>query len=230
MKDYANFERKLIETDLLEDKVRVCLEGIFNNVFFRGAKTISDLDLQTLRLRFPELYETVKDNDIRKGLVISGLFKVAYKYPEPSQWTDEEIEIEIDLNEPYSCGYTWCFLTFIRQEDFRNLEELYVGRDAVKVFFKSIYFIAEELDAILNFPILAEPWRTKSGFESKSVILREVMYSKFREIAEKIPEEAKNFSIPESVINTMVYALWHWYHGVGKRVKRRLKKLIGFNE
>jgi hypothetical protein len=226
MKDYAYFERKLIEAGQWEDKVRVCLEGIFNNVFLRGAKIISDIDLETLRLRFPELYETVKDNDVRKGLVISELFKVAYKHPPLRRCEDEEVEIEIDSNSPHGCGYTWCLLTSIRQDDFRNSEELYGGVDAVKIFFKSVYFIAEELDAILNYPVLADPWRTKSGLESKSAKLREVMYSKFREIA----EEAKVLSRPESIINTMVYALYYWYRSVGKRVKRKLEKLIGFNK
>jgi hypothetical protein len=220
MKDYAYFERKLIEAGRWEDRVGVCLDGIFNNVFFRGLKTISDLDLGTLRLRFPELYETVKDNDVRRGLVVSGFFKVAYKHP-PSRIEDEEIEIELD--ELPSSGYAWCFLTSIRQSDFSNLEELYGGADAVRVFFKSVYLIAEELDAVLNSPILADPWRAKNGLESESSRLRDIMYSKFREIAEEIPEEARNFSRPESVINAMVYTLYHWYRDTGKRVRRRLE-------
>jgi len=225
VKDYAHFKGRLAEASRWEDKIKICLEGIFNNVFLRGAKIISDLDLETLRLRFPELYETVKDKEVRKALVVSELFKVAYKRP---TWgsLDDEVEVEFD----HRCNYMSGMLTCICQKDFGDSEELYGGRDAVKVFFKSIHLIAEELDVVLSSPILADPWRAKSGLESKRDLLREVMCSKFEEIAERIPEEAKRFGVSKKFVDVIPYELWHWYRGVGKRVKRRIEELLRLNE
>lgn len=220
-KDYATFEREFSEAARWEDKVRVCLEGIFNNVFFRGAKFISDLNMETLKIRIPELYETVEDDNIRRALVISEMFKVAYK---AAILHAEGIELELDIN-----SYGWVFLTSIRQRDFNYSNELYGGKDAVKVFFKSVFFIAEELYDTLASPILADVWRVKSGLESKRDRLREIMYSKMREIDRGIPEEVKNYTRPEGVINVMVYFLWDWYCGVGKKVRRRIEKLLEIN-
>jgi hypothetical protein len=227
--DYACFERRLSGIGRWGDKVQLCLEGVFNNVFYRGAKLISDLNIGTLEERFPEVYETVRDNDVRRALVVSELFRVKPEYAAAKRLLEKlgvkELEIEIDDANPSWGSHGFSFLTSIRQSDFSNLEGLYGGGDAVKVFFKSIFLIAEELDSILYWPILADVWRVKSGLESRRDELRAIMYSKFKEIAEGIPEEAET-SRPERVIDGMVYFLWYWYRGVGKKVKRRLETLL----
>jgi len=224
--DYGTFERKLSEASKWEDRVRICLEGIFNNVFFRGAKIISDFNIGTLRERFPELYETVRDNNVRRALVVSELFKASLESAILRKLGVEEIEIELDLQNPFTGAHGLAFMTLIRQHDFTQLNGLYGGEDAVKVFFKSIFTIAEMLYSVLSYPILADVWRAKSGLEAKRDMLRETLYSKTRELAEEIPEEAKGFTKPEKAVNEMVYFLWHWYAFIGRKVKRKIERLL----
>jgi len=222
-KDYVAFKRRLSEASEWENKIRICLEGIFNNIFFRGAKIISDLNIETLKVRFPELYETVRDNNVRKALVVSEMFVATFESTILRKMEVEELEVEMD---PHMSPHGWAFMTSIRQDDFTQLDDLYGGEDAVKVFFKSVFIIAEDLSDLLNSPILTDVWRVKSGLESKRNKLREIMYSKLREIVEKLPEEAKRFTKPEKVVDEMVYFLWHWYNRTGKKAKKKIERLL----
>jgi len=222
-KDYAAFKRGLSEASEWENKIRICLDGIFNNVFFRGAKIISDLNIETLKVRFPELYETVRDNNVRKALVISEMFVATLESTILRKMGVEELEVEMD---PRMSPHGWAFMTSIGQDDFTQLDDLYRGEDAVKVFFKSVFIIAKDLNELLDSPILTDVWRVKSGLESKRNKLREIMYSKLREIVEKLPEEAKRFTKPEKVVDEMVYFLWHWYNRTGKKAKKKIERLL----
>ena len=223
--DYDVFEKQL-SNSAWEDKIRICIRGIFNNVFFRGAKFISDLNMETLRERFPEVYETVKDNNVRRALIISEMFKATIETTILRKLGVEELEIEIDGTHPSTGFHGWNFLTLIRQRDFTQAENLYGGKDAVKIFFKSIFFISKELYSVLNSPVLRDVWRARSGLEFKRDKLREIIFSELQDIAQNIPNEAKCFTDLKKAVNTLVYFLYYWYVSVGKKVKRKLERLL----
>jgi len=61
MKCLADFERELAQASTPEEKFKVVFEGLIRNVFTTGLRKIDQLNLATLEIRNPEIYETVKD-------------------------------------------------------------------------------------------------------------------------------------------------------------------------
>lgn len=223
MEGFMHFEAALANANSWEERVRICLDGILNNIFYRGALLISRLDLETLRIRYPELYETIKDETVRNALIASELFKAKFGSEVLHRLGVEAPEIEMDEQQ----YHIWDFLGVVRQEEFSQTEGLYRGKDAVRVFLKSVLTLSEELYNTLC-PILADPWRVGSGLEGKRDVLRRIMYEEFKRVVEGLPAEAKVVaSSPEKAVDGMVYFLCHYYANVGERVKRRLKRIMG---
>jgi len=147
MKCLADFERELTEAPTLEEKFNAMFEGLILNVFTLGQKEINQLNLATLEIRNPKIYETVKDKNVRQTLVKIGMFEVnIFKNPDKNA---------VELGGPMVHEYDGLFealytIGAYRFSDFfetaygtvvsaKDLSEFYGGPDAVKVFLKGLY-------------------------------------------------------------------------------------------
>lgn len=153
----ADFERELNEAPTLEGKFKVIFEGLILNVFTCGLKEIGQLNLATLEIRNPEVYETVKDKEVREALVRIGIFDVdVFKNPNKNA-----VELGFGPGTLYEMGspdsplfealYTigaykfkdYFETQFGRIISVRDLTNFYGGPDAVKVFLKALYVLCK---------------------------------------------------------------------------------------
>lgn len=79
---------------------------------------------------------------------------------------------------------------------------------------------------MLDWSVLADPWRAKSDLEEKRDKLRAVTYEGIENIVQNLPSECACFYNPERMADIIAYAFWHYYHFIGKRVERRLEKML----
>lgn len=221
MRSFSLFEEALQRADTWERRIETCLDGILNNLFYRGAWLISKLNLATLEVRYPELYETVRNIKVRKALILSGMFKAKpFSSVLVERFGEEALEVEIDEEAAGSVQATRDFFLMLGLEEETNINELYGGGDAVKVFLKSAFILSGEIRGVLT-PVLMDPWRAKEGLEDKAEKLRQVMIN-FLENDVKSPP--KYFWRPERNAGRISYYLYYWQ---GASFKKRLEKLLG---
>jgi hypothetical protein len=150
--NYKAFEEKLKSTSW-EDRVRLAIKGVRDNIITMHLKKLRDLNLPTLEIRFPEVYEAVKDENARKALVLTGLFIVS-NWKGPKECLELEWPQFPDLTSVL-CDCSWG----VGKEDERPL---YTGTDAVRILVRSLLILYDEIRSILWYPIQADPWRTKN--------------------------------------------------------------------
>lgn len=134
---YEKFEKRLKSAGS-EEKIKVALEGLLNNVFTRNLNEIHHSDLSTLEMQNPEAYETIRDKKIREALIKSKLFALA-RWKSPN--AEEDIEIEFDSLFGHRLLYT---LNEVARDHYEpELNEAYGGEGAVKTFLRSLYIITK---------------------------------------------------------------------------------------
>ena len=74
----VSFKRELEGYSDWWDSFKVALDGLTNNVFAKSLREINETNLPTLKLRNPDVYETIKNRKIREALIVSGRFQAAH--------------------------------------------------------------------------------------------------------------------------------------------------------
>ena len=215
MKDYKYFEKKLNDAKDDKELIKICLDGIFNNLFYRHSVLLNSLNIETLKIRYPELYETIADENVKKALVVSEMFKVKDQYSIMKKVIEKkgvEPELEIEL-EDYTHNPAFPMIGTPYEIIVEDKDKIYSGKDAVKVFMKSIYILGQYLNKILWEPVLADPWRTAEGFEKERDDLKNMLLS--------IVNDKKG-------CEEFVYSLYHHYKNVllRSRVKKKIEKFL----
>lgn len=141
-RDLESFERELESCSDCRDAFRVALDGLTNNVFAGSLREISETNLPTLKLRNPDVYETIKNRKIREALIVSGLFQVA-RHRGPKAVEDLEIcwDGRPDINR--------LLLDVVRltkgpdsaKPPAEGLPEPYSGGEAAKVFIQALHAV-----------------------------------------------------------------------------------------
>jgi len=153
MKSLSDFECELAQASTLEEEFKVVFEGLILNTFTIGLGKINQLNLPTLEIRYPEIYETVKDKSIREVLIKIGMFDVdVFKNPDK-----EAVELGRPMVDKYGAliDALNTIGTYRFQEHFKtafgwidsveNLDRFYGGRGAVKVFLKALWALCMRL-------------------------------------------------------------------------------------
>ncbi|MEM2178919.1 MAG: hypothetical protein QW272_08890 [Candidatus Methanomethylicaceae archaeon] len=121
-----------------EEILRIALEDLLNNVFTRNLKEIHTYNLATLKVVSPEAYETISDRKIREALIKSKLFMIGvWKTP------FAERDIEIMFNDQFSRDRLLYTLDLTAKFYYKSKSEPHQGKEAVKVFLKSLYIITK---------------------------------------------------------------------------------------
>ena len=122
----------------------IVFHALVYNYFTEGLHGIVKLNLPTLRIRYPEVYETIKDKEIRKELVIAELFDVSrFK-----GLKEDDLELDYPNNSIGFGEYSYVLeaLNYIGSYKYGDKEEeMYGGKDAPKVFFQALYTLCEIL-------------------------------------------------------------------------------------
>lgn len=149
---YDFFLKTLQNAKDSDAKIKVSVGGLYNNVFFQNVWDVHELNLPTLMIRCPEVYETVKDRSVREALVLTGIFEVSrFKSPRgedleielseddfvrfyniitcPQRWSFEERE----LNRYYPSDVSPPYTKRIPKEKGYYMD-MYRGKDAARVF------------------------------------------------------------------------------------------------
>lgn len=138
MRGLADFERELNEASTLEEKFEAIFKALILNTFTSGLNLIDQLNLATLEIRYPEVYEAVKDKGVREVLVRIGIFDVdMFKNSDRSA-------IELGFRSG-TLGYPYLpffqALHMIWEHKYKDLADLYGGPDAVKVLLKALHVL-----------------------------------------------------------------------------------------
>jgi len=132
-------------------RVKVSVMGLANNIFFRNIQFVHDLNLPTLRIREPDVYETVKPLNTRKALVLTGFFQASR-----FKGREEDLEIEMPNIYPMTHYDFYRFHRVVTDKGHWKFEstpmEEYRGEDSVKVTIKAISTLFNELTSPEN------PW------------------------------------------------------------------------
>jgi len=202
--------------------VEVFLDGIMRNLFYRGVREVDRYSLDTLRIRYPEIYETVRDEKVREALVLAEMFTV-------NPFKGSGVEIVINEEDRYLRDFIdgWhLWITLCKPYVGRAR---YVGGDAVKIFLKSTFLLSKTLHEILDFPVLYDPWRCKQGMENIRDEVKNAVNTYVREIVREALLEMPDippYHKPEEASAGIAYTLWYYYHfrsGVWGKVGKILK-------
>ena len=200
---YEAFEEKLRSASW-EERVRLALEGIRDNVITRHLSEIGDpdLNLPTLEIRFPEVYEAIKDKNARISLVLAGLFIA-------SSWKGPKEDLELVLPTAAELNYAVRDCSAVHLIGKGSKEPAYTGSDAVRVLIRSLLALHDEVRSILDLPSKADPWRMPRE-RDRSAKLKTIM-----------KEMVGMLGRPE---DKLVYYLWH-QEGLSRN-RERLSKLL----
>ena len=153
MRCLADFERELIEASTMEEKFNAIFKGLILNVFSCGLRKIDRFDLANLELKEPQVFETVKDKNVRQVLVKIGMFEVdIFKNPDKNavelrRPIVDDYGYDVLFEALYTIGaykfgdfFDTAFGTIVSVKD---LSKFYGGSDAVKVFLKALYALCK---------------------------------------------------------------------------------------
>jgi len=210
---YEEFKEKLVKSNW-EEKIGLAIVGIAGNVITKHIEDQSlisnPLSLETMRIRFPDLYEVVQDETNRDALVIIGVFD-AYRgpYGEPmlALASHTEFPYKFPILPAGNC--------------------IFEGKEAVKAFLKSIYILYDEVRSNLM-PIQKYPFRPYIGKEEEAAKLEAILKEEMKEILKKRYPDEKEQSLElmaRKDAGAFVYNLYH-YEAL-PRARKRLSKLIG---
>ena len=154
MRGLADFERELNSASTLEERFKIVFEGLILNVFTCGLREIDRLNLVTLEIRDPEIYETVKDKGVREVLVKIGMYDVnIFKNPDKNAvelgFSAGYIDYPYDklfesLHTIGAYKFTDHFETALGGiVSAKDRSMFYGGSDAVKVFLKALYALCK---------------------------------------------------------------------------------------
>ena len=152
MKGVDDFEHELSSASSSEEKFKVLFKGMILNVFCLGLKNIDQWNLATLEIRCPEIYETIKDKEIRKLLVKIGMFNSVSKNS-----NKDALEIALSFQSYYdylfdalatigAYKFSDCFETAHgRIVSIKDSVNLYGRSEAVKVFLRALYILCKDI-------------------------------------------------------------------------------------
>ncbi len=205
---YKSFEKKINEVSW-EGRIKLAIKGIIQNVIAKRLGEIDKLNLETLKIRFPEAYEAIEDEVARKALVLTGIFQVS-----PWKGPKENLEIEIDReNSELALAIRNMAipdnsrLKYLVEKIPKEYKEVYGGKDAVKIFIKSLYILFDEVGERLS-PLRRHPWNSKEGYEDEE--LKSIFY--------------QNVLTGVTYTDNFVYTLYH--NNYLERARKRLSKLL----
>ncbi|MBC7113356.1 MAG: hypothetical protein H5T34_04985 [Candidatus Methanomethyliales bacterium] len=218
---YEEFKEKLAKSSW-DEKIGLAIVGIVGNVITKCIEECMEqslisgiLSLETIRIRFPDLYEVVKDEPSRDALVIIGLFD-AYKGP----YGEPMLALSSNVKPPY---------TFRGFPILPAANCVFEGKDALKAFLKSIYILYDEVRSSLM-PVQADPFRPNIGKEEEAAKLEATLKEVVKGILKnKHPNEKKLFLEMDAkkISGIFVYNLYDYGYPVLSKVRKRLSKLIG---
>jgi hypothetical protein len=221
---YGEFEEALKSAEGY-GRIRVLLDGIMHNLFYRGVREVNSYNLGTLKIRYPEIYETIGDENVRKALIFAEMFVLdPFKGPGIEITIDERDRHLSDFIDGWHLWITLCHPYIGRAR--------YVGEDAVKVFLKSTFLLSSTLHEVLYYPVLADPWRCKQGLEDDRDELKSTVVTYMRELMRETSSEIPNTSPyhkPEKASDSIAYSLWYYYHNIGNRVKGKVERMLNIN-
>lgn len=206
--NYEEFRERLTKSDW-DAKMAFAILGLTGNVITKYIEERQPdfLSLETIRIRFPDLYEVLKDENSRNALVIIGLYDLHKGY----------------CGEPilsYSARFIYEFPILPASEC------IFEGRDAIKAFLKSLYILFDEVRTTL-LPVQRDVFRPKNGKEERAAKLEAIMREVLKELLKKRypnEEDALLGSQVSKAIGNFVYNLF--YYDYFLKMRGRLSKLL----